>query len=40
MLSLSITTSYAIKAMSCLESGDCVPRHISDIARCAGVPRP
>lgn len=39
MLSLSITTGYAIQALSCLESGDCVPRHISDIARCTGVPR-
>ena len=39
MLSLSATTGYAIKALMCLEGGDCVPRHISDIARCAGVPR-
>jgi len=39
MISLSITTGYAIKALTCLESGDCVPRHISDIARCTGVPR-
>ena len=39
MLSLSVTTGYAIKALACLESGDCVPRHISDIARCTGVPR-
>ena len=27
MLSLSVTTGYAIKALMCLESGDCVPRH-------------
>ena len=40
MLSLSITTGYAIQALSCLESGDCVPRHIKDIASCTGVPRP
>jgi len=39
MISLSITTGYAIKALTCLESGECVPRHISDIARCTGVPR-
>ena len=39
MISLSITTGYAIKALMCLESGDCVPRHISDIAQCTGVPR-
>lgn len=39
MLSLSVTTGYAIKALMCLESGDCVPRHVSDIARCTGVPR-
>ncbi len=39
MLSLSVTTGYAIKALVCLESGACVPRHISDIARCTGVPR-
>lgn len=39
MLSLSVTTGYAIKALMCLEGGDCVPRHISDIARCTGVPR-
>jgi Rrf2 family iron-sulfur cluster assembly transcriptional regulator len=39
MISLSVTTGYAIKALTCLESGDCVPRHISDIARCTGVPR-
>lgn len=39
MLSLSATTGYAIKALMCLESGECVPRHISDIARCTGVPR-
>lgn len=40
MLSLSQTTGYAIKALSCLDSGDCPTHHISDIARCAGVPRP
>jgi len=39
MISLSLTTGYAIKALMCLESGECVPRHISDIARCTGVPR-
>ncbi|MCL4788796.1 MAG: Rrf2 family transcriptional regulator [Verrucomicrobia bacterium] len=39
MLSLSVTTGYAIKALMCLESGECVPRHISDIAQCTGVPR-
>jgi Rrf2 family protein len=39
MLSLSVTTGYAIKALSCLEGGDCSPRHISDIARCTNVPR-
>ena len=39
MLSLSVTTGYAIKALMCLESSDCVPRHISDIARCTNVPR-
>jgi len=39
MISLSLTTSYAIKALMCLESGECVPRHISDLARCTGVPR-
>jgi Rrf2 family protein len=39
MISLSLTTSYAIKALTCLASGDCVTRHISDIARCACVPR-
>ena len=39
MLSLSVTTGYAIKALMCLESGECVPRHISDIANCTGVPR-
>jgi len=39
MMSLSRTTGYAIKALTCLESGDCAPRHISDIARCTGVPR-
>jgi len=39
MISLSITTGYAIKALMCLESGDCVPRHISEIARCTGVPQ-
>jgi Rrf2 family protein len=39
MLSLSVTTGYAIKALMCLESGDCVPRHLSDIAQCTGVPR-
>jgi Rrf2 family protein len=40
MLSLSVTTGYAIKALMCLESGDCVLRHISDLAQCSGVPRP
>ncbi len=39
MISLSITTGYAIKALAYLESGDCLPRHISDIARCTSVPR-
>lgn len=39
MLSLSATTGYAIKALMCLESGECVPRHSSDIAQCTGVPR-
>jgi len=39
MVSLSNTTGYAIKALMCLESGGCVPRHIGDIASCAGVPR-
>ena len=39
MLSLSVTTGYAIKALMCLESGDCVPQHVRDIAQCAGVPR-
>ncbi|ODU25246.1 MAG: hypothetical protein ABS95_00530 [Verrucomicrobia bacterium SCN 57-15] len=40
MLSLSVTTGHAIKALNCLESGSCVRHHISDIARCAEVPRP
>ncbi len=39
MLSLSVTTGYAIKALMCLENGECVPQHVSDIARCTGVPR-
>ena len=39
MLSLSVTTGYAIKALMCLESGDCSPRHVSDIARCTRVPK-
>ena len=39
MLSLSVTTGYAIKALMCLEGGDCLSRHISDVARCTGVPR-
>ncbi len=39
MLSLSVTTGYAIKALMCLASGDCPTRHVSDIARCTGVPR-
>ena len=40
MISLSITTGYAIKALSCLASGTCAPHHITDIARCSGVPKP
>ena len=40
MLSLSVTTGYAIKALMCLESGDRVLRHISDLAHCSGVPGP
>jgi Rrf2 family protein len=40
VIGLSVTTGYAIKALSCLESGDCSTHHISDIARCSGVPRP
>jgi Rrf2 family protein len=39
MLSLSVTTGYAIKALMCLESGECVPRHITDVAACTSVPR-
>jgi Rrf2 family protein len=40
MLSLSVTTGYAIKALRCLESDTCRALHITDVARCAGVPRP
>ena len=40
MLSLSLTTGYALKALSCLGGGDCPTRHIADVARCAQVPRP
>jgi Rrf2 family iron-sulfur cluster assembly transcriptional regulator len=40
MLSLSITTGYAIKALRCLENEDCRSHLIKNIAECAGVPRP
>lgn len=39
MIALSLTTGYAIKALTCLASGDCPLRPIHDIARCTGVPR-
>lgn len=39
MITLSVTTGHAIKALTCLESGECVPRQVSDIAHCTGVPR-
>lgn len=39
MLSLSVTTGYAIKALMCLASENCPTRHISDIADCTGVPK-
>ncbi|MHB1308738.1 MAG: RrF2 family transcriptional regulator [Limisphaerales bacterium] len=40
MLALSATTEYAIRALKCLARGDCQTKHVSDIARCTGVPRP
>jgi Rrf2 family transcriptional regulator, iron-sulfur cluster assembly transcription factor len=40
MIALSSTTGYAIKAMSCFESGVCPSAHIADIACCSGVPAP
>lgn len=40
MLSLSITTGYAIRALSCLNSGACESHKIDQIARCSSVPRP
>lgn len=40
MLSLSITTGYAIRALSCLDSGACESHKIGHIACCSGVPRP
>ena len=39
MLSLSKTTGYAIQALSCLESDACHSHNITDVAKCAGVPR-
>lgn len=39
MLALSTTTEYTIKALKCLARGDCPTKHVSDIARCTGVPR-
>lgn len=40
MLSLSQTTGYAIKALSCLNESSCANRLIGEIADCADVPRP
>lgn len=40
MLSLSQTTGYAIKALSCLNEPACKSRSTSEIAACAGVPKP
>lgn len=40
MLSLSLTTRHALKALRCLAGGTCSTRHIADIAQCADVPRP
>jgi Rrf2 family protein len=39
MLTLSIATAHALKALRCLGGGHCPTRQIADIARCAGVPR-
>lgn len=38
MLSVSTTTSYALKASRCLAGGECATRHLADIARCTGIP--
>jgi Rrf2 family transcriptional regulator, iron-sulfur cluster assembly transcription factor len=40
MFALSLTTSYAFKALACLVDGSCSTRQIADIARCTHVPRP
>jgi Rrf2 family transcriptional regulator, iron-sulfur cluster assembly transcription factor len=40
MFALSLTTSYAFKALACLAEGNCSTRQIADIARCTHVPRP
>jgi Rrf2 family protein len=40
MLSLSQTTGYAIKALSCLSEPGCWKRATPEIARCARVPLP
>jgi len=39
MLGLSHTTTYAIKALACLDHPNCANRHIRDIALCTGIPR-
>jgi Rrf2 family transcriptional regulator, iron-sulfur cluster assembly transcription factor len=40
MLSLSLTTGYAIKALRCLECGGGRAQQITELARGTGVPRP
>jgi Rrf2 family protein len=40
MLSLTQTTGYAIKALSCLNEPDCDSRSTPEIAECARVPKP
>lgn len=39
MLTLSIATAHALKALRCLGGGHCPTRQIADVARCARVPR-
>lgn len=39
MFSLSSTVGYAIRALACLEAGNCPTRYVRDIARCSQVPQ-
>jgi Rrf2 family protein len=39
MIGLSLTTGYAIQALSCLNDSTCACRQVADVACCSGVPK-